>query len=165
VAREAGGHVTVEPLPVDATRVPARLGGLRTIFNAFHHFRPPLARRILEDAFSARQPIAVFELVGREPAPLVGILFSPLVALFVMPFVKPRRWTTFLFTYLLPVLPLFILWDGLVSCLRVYSEPELRALVDGLEAPDWTWEIGRLRLGSAPAHATWLVGRKVPPPA
>jgi len=36
--------------PVDATAVPERLTGLRTLFSGFHHFRPAQARLILRDA-------------------------------------------------------------------------------------------------------------------
>jgi len=36
--------------PVDAAHVPESLVGFRTLFTAFHHFRPSEARAILEDA-------------------------------------------------------------------------------------------------------------------
>jgi hypothetical protein len=107
--------------------VPRGLDGFRTLFNAFHHFRPELARRILADAVAARRPIAVFEVVSRRLLPLVGLLLSPLNVLVLMPFVRPRRWSWLFFTYVVPVIPLFVLWDGVVSWLRIYSEPELRA--------------------------------------
>jgi hypothetical protein len=54
------------------------------------------------------------------------------------------------------VLPAFVLWDGIVSALRVYGVDELRELVQGLDGYDW--DIRRVRLGAAPAHATVLVG-------
>jgi hypothetical protein len=75
-----------------------------------------------------------------------------------MPFVPGRRWSWLFFTYLVPLVPLLILFDGLVSCLRVYSLPELSGLTQGIGGEGWRWEMGRLRLGSAPAHATFLVG-------
>jgi len=36
--------------PLDATRVPPGRAGVRTMFSAFHHFRPEAAHAILEDA-------------------------------------------------------------------------------------------------------------------
>jgi len=146
--------------PVDATQVPRELAGVRTIFSAFHHFRPASARGILADAAAAGRPIAIFEIVAREPLALFSMLFVPLVFALSLPFLRPFRWLWLPFTYLLPVLPLFVLWDGLVSCLRVYSPSELRRLVDSLEARHrdaYTWDIGRIRLGVAPARATYLV--------
>src|SRR5437879_1164973 len=47
--------------PVDATRVPPKLAGVRTMFAAFHHFRPQAAKAILEDAFHRRSAICIFE--------------------------------------------------------------------------------------------------------
>jgi len=34
-------------------------------------------------------------------------------------------WVQILFTYVVPILPLLIFWDGLVSQLRTYSVQEL----------------------------------------
>lgn len=159
--RVSAGAVQVEREPVDATRVPARLSGMRTIFSAFHHFRPEAAAKILGDAVQARQPIAIFEVVAREPAPLLGMLFAPLAVLLLMPTIRPLKPAWLLLTYVIPIVPLFVLWDGIVSCLRVYSPRELQALVDSLPKNDYAWEIGRMPLGG-PAKATYLVGR---PPA
>ncbi len=158
IAAASAGRIDYAPEPVDATAVPVEQPGLRTLFNAFHHFRPADARRILADAVRAGRPIAVFEIVGRQILPIVGILLSPLQVWALMPFVRPRRASWLFLTYLVPAIPLLVLWDGLVSCLRVYSTTELRALTAGLAAPGWTWDIGRIRLGRAPAHATYLLG-------
>lgn len=152
------GRVTGRSEPVDATAVPAGLTGFRTIFNAFHHFPPELARAILADAVSKRQPIGVFEVVSREPVPLLGLLLSPLTVTLSMPFWRPFRWPWIVWTWLFPVMQPFVLWDGIVSWLRIYSVEELRALVAGIDAPDWEWDIGTIQLGSAPAHATYLIG-------
>jgi hypothetical protein len=162
VSERSGGRIGWSRAPVDAARVPAELAGLRTIFNAFHHFRPASARAILADAAAARRPIAVFEIAGREPLVMLGILFAPLLFALALPFLRPFRWTWLPLTYLVPVLPLFVLWDGIVSCLRVYSTDELAELVASLPEQDrdaFVWDIGRIRLGSAPAHATYLFGR------
>lgn len=63
-----------------------------------------------------------------------------------------------LLTYALPVLPLFIAWDGAVSNARTYTEEDLRELLAGLEAPDYQWEINRQRAPGAPATMLTLVG-------
>jgi hypothetical protein len=154
----ASPRIRFEEKPVDATAVPRELDGFRTLFNAFHHFRPEQARRILADAAAARQPIAVFELVSRQPFVLASMLFAPLLAAISMFLLRPLRWDWIALSWLVPVIPLFVLWDGFVSCLRVYSPEELEGLVQGLGAPDYRWEIGRIRLGAAPAHASYLIG-------
>lgn len=156
-ARAAGGGVTFAKDPVDATAVPAHLGGMRTLFNAFHHFRPAQARAILADAVACRQPILIFEIVAREPLALAGIAVSPLFVPLAMPTIRPVRAAWLFFTYIVPLVPLLVGWDGLVSCVRVYSQEELRALVASLPANDFSWEIGRIPLG--PMKGSYLVGR------
>jgi SAM-dependent methyltransferase len=158
-AEGARGQIAGRSTPVDATDVPAELTGFRTIFNAFHHFPPARARAVLADAVAKRQPIGVFELVSREPAMLAGLLTAPVGVTLTVPFWRPFRWSWLLWTWLIPLMQPFVLWDGIVSWLRIYSVDELRALVADLDAPDWTWEIGQIKLGSAPLHATYLIGR------
>ncbi len=157
-AAEAGGRVTGRDTPVDARSVPKDLLGFRTIWNAFHHFRPADARRVLQDAVDQGQPIGVFEVVSREAPMLLGLLGTPLTVTLSLPFWRPFRWGWLPLTWLLPVMQLFVLWDGLVSWCRIYGEDELRALVAEVNAPGWTWEIGRRQLGNAPLHGTYLVG-------
>jgi hypothetical protein len=53
---------------IDALNVPPTLTGVRTLFNAFHHFQPEFAKRILANAVEARQGIAIFELSERRLA-------------------------------------------------------------------------------------------------
>ena len=54
-------HIQWLAEPVDATRVPPKLAGVRTMFSAFHHFRPDAAKAILKDAFDRRSAICIFE--------------------------------------------------------------------------------------------------------
>src|SRR5439155_9133857 len=59
--------LSLYPESVDARKVPEQLDGFRTIFTAFHHFRPVEARAILEDAVRHHQGIGVFEVARRAP--------------------------------------------------------------------------------------------------
>lgn len=161
-ARNSQGAVTGRAEPVDATAVPADLQGFRTIWNAFHHFPPELARKVLADAVAQRQPIGVFEVVSRELPMLLGLLLTPITVTLSLPFWRPFRWPWLVWTWLLPVMQPFVLWDGIVSWLRIYSTDELNALVADLDAPDWVWEIGAIKLGNAPLHGTYLVGYPKP---
>ncbi len=157
--RESEGRIEAIATPTDATRVGAERPGLRTLTNALHHFRPEAAGRILQCAVDARQPIAVFEMVGRHPAQILGMLLVFIPVMLVLPFLRPFRWAWVPLTYLVPVIPLFVMWDGLVSCLRVYSEAELSALIDGLEGgDDFEWEIGEIGMPGMPVGIGYLVG-------
>lgn len=128
--------------PVNAMRIPEELTGFRTIFSSFHHFDPDEARAILKDAFDARQGIAVFESVSREPRMLLTVFLVPLLAIILAPGIRPFRWSRLVCTYLVPVIPFTIWMDGLLSCLRSYSQQDFKELVAGLDDEDYRWEIG-----------------------
>ncbi len=128
------------PVKVDAIDVPAELKGPRIMYTAFHHFRPPLAKRLLEAAVNSNEPIAIFEVTERTLRGLLTILLLPFVALVLTPFVKPFRITRYLWTYIVPIIPLFVLFDGFVSALRTYDELELRELTKDLSSYTWTFE-------------------------
>ena len=155
---ESGGLICGRLEPVDATHVPPELEGVRTIFSAFHHFRPDLARRILCDAALNGAPIGVFEFTERSlratlPIPL--LLLLAVVLSFVQ---RPFRWARVFWSVVLPLYPLVIAWDGFVSNMRTYSPGELRALVADIEAPGYGWKIGKLSRGVFGPRLTYLIG-------
>jgi hypothetical protein len=150
-------QIVVHPSPVDATAVPAELHGFRTLFTAFHHFPPSHARAILADAVRQRQGIGVFEFTQRRGPAIAGMLLTPLLVWLLTPLIRPLRWQRLLWTYLLPVIPLLVLFDGIVSCLRTYSVEELRALSAGF-ADDYVWEIGEQEVVGSPVPVTYLLG-------
>jgi len=148
--------ITYSDEPVDATKVPTRMPGLRTMFNAFHHFAPTDARAVLACAVDARQPIAIFEIPERTLGNLIPLLFTPLFVAIATPFIRPFRWHRLLWTYLLPLVPVNCWWDGLVSQFRAYTVEEMRELTRGFE--DFHWTAAQVKLGGTPGHVTYLVG-------
>jgi hypothetical protein len=158
LAGPAGGLISAHREPVDATSVPRDLRGFRTICNAFHHFDPEMAHGVLQDCVRQRQGVCVLELNERSPMSFLGMLLAPLSVALFTPFIKPFQFSRLFWTYVLPLIPLLTLWDGIVSCFRIYSTRELRLLVDSLDAPDYHWEIGRDRIPGTPAHMIHLVG-------
>jgi hypothetical protein len=71
IAAEHPG-ISGHPTPVDAAAVPRALTGFRTLFNAFHHFKPTAAKAVLRSAIDARQPIGVFEIPERTIGMVLG---------------------------------------------------------------------------------------------
>jgi hypothetical protein len=127
---------------VDAMDVTGDRKGLRTLFNAFHHLKPDQAQGVLASAVAGRRPIAVFEILRRKPLAVLGMLGVPLAVLLLVPFLRPFRLAWIPLTYLIPAIPLFILWDGLVSCFRIYNEEELMSMARAAD-PDGrlAWEV------------------------
>lgn len=142
--------------PVDATKVPSELSGLRTIFTAFHHFRPEQARAIIADAVAKRQPIGIFELTSRQPRALLSMFLSPVGVWLLTPRMARIGWRKLLLTYVIPLIPLCVLIDGVISCFRTYSTDELREMVSGLE---YSWSIGTV--GTRGGPITYLMGSPV----
>ena len=140
--QRSGGSVAFIESSVDATAVPPDLSGFRTLFSGLHHFRPEAARRILQDAVDQHRPIGVFEMTQRKPVYLLGSLLLPAALLLSTPFIRPFRWSRLFWTYVVPIVPAFLTWDALVSCLRTYSPKELQELVNGLNCEGYAWDIG-----------------------
>ncbi len=141
--RQLADNFEYIPTPVDARQVPPHLQGFRTQFLSFHHFRPEDAAQILQNAIDKRASIGVFEAQDRSIPSIMAMIFSPITVLLVTPFIRPFSFRRLLFTYLLPIIPLFVLWDGVVSCFRTYSIEEMEALVATLSnTSTYNWEIG-----------------------
>lgn len=128
---------------VDARNIPPHLQGFRTLFLSFHHFRPKDAKAILQNAVDNKQAIGIFEAQQRDFKNLIQRLFSPIAVLLMTPFIKPFTFDRLLFTYLIPIIPLFVLWDGIISVLRTYTVSELEQMIG--EVRNYTlfdWEVG-----------------------
>jgi len=152
--------ITFYPEPVDAMKVPTSLKGLRTMFTSFHHFSPEDARAILQNAVDANESIGIFEATKRAPS-TIGLIFVGILLMFIhTPRIRPFRWSRLLWTYLIPIIPLVLFFDGVVSCLRTYQPQELREMVDKLNSCQYQWRIGELPGGKMPI--TYLIGYPKP---
>ncbi|HUE88611.1 MAG TPA: hypothetical protein VMO26_21240 [Vicinamibacterales bacterium] len=153
------GRINSYPIPIDAANVPAEFTSVRTMFNAFHHFPPESARAILADAVAKRCAIAVFEGAWSRALAMVAMPIQLPAILLLTPFLRPFRWSRLLFTYVLPLIPLIVLFDGTVSFLRLYSEAELRQLVSTVPGHDlFDWDLGSIRGRGLPVRLSYLVG-------
>ena len=107
--------------------IAVRPNTLLVLSASFHHLPPSERRRVLNSLYD--HSVAVFE-------PMAPNLFSMLVALggLVAGFITPLRYfrdrsgrmRRFLWCWIIPAAPIIIVWDGLVSCLRCWSEQEWR---------------------------------------
>ncbi len=144
---------------IDARDVPTELNGLRTQFLSLHHFKPIDAKQILQNAVNSDSSIAVFEAQERSIPSIVAMLFSPLSVLFTTPFIRPFKLGRIIFTYLIPIVPLFVLWDGVVSSFRTYSVKEMNELVKSLNKTEtYNWEIDKVKSG--PGVVLYLLGTR-----
>jgi hypothetical protein len=150
VVAKLPGILAAEARSVDARKVPGDLPGLRTMFLAFHHFPPDDAQKILEDGVAGGQAVVIFEGQRRDLGHLLQFAISPLAVLLMTPAIRPFRLSRILFTYLIPIVPLLVGWDGVVSVLRTYTEDEMRLLASKADPEaHFTWETGELASGTS----------------
>jgi hypothetical protein len=152
------GRISFLTESIDAMKVPHELKGFRTFFASFHHFQPDEAHAILRDAVDSGQGIGVFEVTSRRPSAFLLMCIAPLWVLIFTPFIRPFRWSRIVWTYIIPLIPIIGLFDGMVSCLRTYSVSELTDLVADLRGCGYMWDIGEEKVAHSPVPITYLIG-------
>jgi len=161
IESQSGGAIKARYESTSAFDVPFELDGVRTLFTAFHHFRPEEARLVLADAVRKRAPIAVFEPLERTVrwVALIGVM--SLVRGFThTPRVGNLTLARLFLTYMVPLAPAVFAWDGMVSALRTYTQAELRDLALSVQRNGFSWEWGRFDIPGpyGPMPTTYLVG-------
>lgn len=151
-------NVVYKSSPVDALNVIPELTGVRTMVGSFHHMKPDAARKILQNAKERKVPICIYEISDNGYPTFLWWMTVPVIfimALFLTPFVRPLTWKQIIFTYLIPVIPMFFAWDGAVSNVRTYTLEDLDILLEGLESDEYRWEKGKI---SNKANKLYLLG-------
>jgi hypothetical protein len=148
--RISNGGVYYITESIDARNVPHNIKGIRTLFSSFHHFKPENAYSIIEDAVRNKKPICIFEGVGKTLIDFLGILlFTFIIFLITTPFYKPFSLNRLLLTYIIPVVPIMTLWDGLVSILRMYTPNDMMEMAKKISAASQTenyvWNAGQIK--------------------
>ena len=146
------------PESVSALDPPESNHGVWTMFTGLHHFSPGEVRRIMENAQRRGVAFCAFEATSRSPKGVAVTLAIPLLVLLFMPRVRPRRLLPLLLTYLPPVLPLLIWWDGLASTLRTYTVEELEGMIRDVAVEGYVWRVRELPVPGSPIPVLSLVG-------
>ena len=156
---QSRGGITFVAGPVDARAVPGEMRGFRTLFNAFHHFDRADAVAVLTDAAEAGQPVGIFEITERNlRSMLVAPLLIPLLVMLATPFIRPFHWSRLFWTYVVPLVPLVCLWDGVASQFRAYTVEELEDLTKDVAVEGYSWRAGQVPMPWLPVHVTYLMG-------
>ena len=156
-AKQKSEHFDFYRGSVDARDVPPELKGMRTQFLSLHHFKPHDAKAILQNAVDSNSVIGVFEITERSLKGFMGVVFSPISVLLLTPLARPFSLMRLIFTYLIPLIPLFVLWDGIVSVLRTYTISEMEQMAKSINKHEtYEWEIGKAIKG--PGQILYLLG-------
>ena len=160
--RHGTGGIRYWPQAVNALSVPTGLEGLRTMFAVFHHFAPGEASGILQSAVAAHCPIAIFEATSRSVAAIVSSILIPPLTLLLTPAIRPVSWRQLVCTYLVPILPVLIFWDGLVSHLRTYTKTELESMMSQCAAQNYRWTVSTVPMRGVPDGLPYVIGMPLP---
>ena len=153
-----------EPVSVDALDGGGDRPGVRTMATAAHHFTPDALRALIGAVVARNVPLAFYDLAAsptlrRLPLPVAvlalainGVLVA-LATMAIVPTLRPRRWSRLFVTYLPPLLPLVVAFDGGISALRSYTADELLAIARSAPGADrYHWDAG------VAGHAVWMTG-------
>lgn len=157
---------TVEPpLPPSSSSSPAKT--FRTFNLAFHHLPTPLASSVLADTLSTSSGFAIFELQDRHLRSFLAVCLLGLGVLAFAPYFA-WRWRspgTLFWSWVVPVLPFVLVWDGWMSSVRTRTVEEITEMMSSCGADAElvkNWEVRSGRITHLPpfAQVNWIVARK-----
>ncbi len=158
ISSKTQGRISFSDTSVDASDVPVTLKGFRTIFSGFHHFNNQFAKSVLKNAVDARCGIGIFDGGNKNIfAVLAVLIFHPILFFVFTPFFKPFRFSRLLFTYLIPIIPICTVWDGVVSIIRLYKPTDLLKIAREVDNVNYFWEAGKKR-SNLGLNVTYLIG-------
>lgn len=153
---------------IDATSIGNTPNGLKTMINCFHHMPIDKAKKILKSAQDNQQSLLIFEMAENKMPIIIWWLLLPIslalifiMALFMIPFVKPLTWKDVMFTYLIPIIPLTYAWDAQASMPRMYAMKDLEAMTNEIAVGGYKWEQGYGMNPKNKKMGTYLLGTVV----
>jgi hypothetical protein len=158
LATKSKSDISFLETSIDAANVPLTLIGFRTIFSAFHHFRKPFAKSVIQNAVNSKSGIGIFDGGDKNIFIIIGlIIIYPFIFFFCTPFFRPFRFSRLFFTYLIPIIPTCQIWDGIVSIIRLYKPDELLKIATEVDTETYYWRAGKMK-NKLGMHVTYLIG-------
>ena len=152
------------PHSLDVMNENGEISGIRTMFSAIHHFQPNEVKTIFRKMVDSKMPICIFDSGDKHLGTILMILFfHPISFLLFTPFIRPFKLSRILFTYLIPIIPIYTIWDGVISILRLYQPKELYELAKASDKNDlYEWQYGKERnsIGMSVAYLTGIPKQK-----
>ncbi|AGH96688.1 hypothetical protein [Pseudobdellovibrio exovorus] len=105
--------------------------------------------QLLQELTKKFDQVMIGEGNNKSIRQIIGMtILAPLVAVVASFFIKPFRWSRLFFTFIIPLLPLMITWDGLVALIRIRNPKRLKEIAEASTAAagkDWHWDSGKLQ--------------------
>lgn len=126
----------------DATDTKGLETNLIFMCSSFHHFSPQMAQKILLNAYKNSNGIFIQEILSRNFFNMISSIFN-LLPLMLTPFFSGRlTFFKVLITTIIPIIPLMIIFDGIVSVLRTYTIEEIFNMMPEKMKKEWQWTAG-----------------------
>ncbi|TVY30955.1 hypothetical protein LHYA1_G000255 [Lachnellula hyalina] len=153
---------------VDASNAPASLNSqdgkkIFRLYNlAFHHFDNKLGSEILRNTLETADGFGIFELQERTISSMITITAMGLLMFLITPFYFWRSPGHLFFTYIIPIIPFVLVFDGYISSLRTRSAEEVQAMMKecGASCDGWTVKNGAEQHTWPTGYMTWIIGVK-----
>ena len=144
---QSNGKIDYQIDPLDVMDMNSDKDGIRTMFSAIHHFEPKAVEALFKNMVKDKMPICILDGGDKKLSIIISMLiFHPILFFVLTPFFRPYRLTRIVFTYLIPIIPIYTIWDGIVSILRLYGESELLELAKSAdENNSYTWQSGKVK--------------------
>jgi len=161
IKTQSGGAIDFIPTPVDATAIRPAPGDWFLMAGSLHHLREADVAQIIARITESGGTLVMMENHDRSFAQALKLLLiMPAYSILASIFGRPFRWAKLLFGALLPIVPLMIVADALVSNFRSYRPEDLRSILRSLpDAHGYTVKADRVRYGMVLSGAYFLLGR------
>lgn len=183
LAAAASPHIHYSPQSIDAAASPPNLLStvepplpspsqqkktFRTFNLAFHHLPDPLATSVLADTLRTSSGFAIIELQDRQWRSFLAVC---LLGLGVLAFAPYFAWKwhspgTLFWSWVVPVLPFVLVWDGWMSSVRTRTVEEVEGMMAVAAAEEEGlgrgWEVRSGRVMHLPpfAEVNWIIAMK-----
>ena len=103
----------------------------KIFINSFHHFKKAQAKVILTKNLEIGNEILILEYCHKTLMSYISMMAGPIMSLIMFPLVVTKKTflPCFIFCYLIPIIPLMLLWDGFVSCLRTFDTKDIKKIL------------------------------------
>lgn len=103
---------------------------------SFHHFDDKMAQRVLKSTFETTDAVIIMELQDRRIFSFVLMILNFFYLHIATPLWFWNDPLHMALTYVIPVLPAIVVFDGIVSCLRTREPQEVMAIVHAVADND-----------------------------
>jgi hypothetical protein len=132
-------------------------GSLLVLSGTFHHLPPAIRPEILSALFSSGSGIMICEPLRKNFLSFL-LCFASIISVIVLPIWfldRPGRFRRIFWCFLFPVAPIFFLWDGIVSAIRMWNKEEWEQCVKEYLPGDIS-----LKIEESPCCQMVLISRK-----